>query len=238
MKTFFKVVLFVFVSVFYSCGKDDNASSADSSITSTGVLSGTIVNYNSSLIDSLKADYYTSKDFIGKCRVASDGKFSLNLSIPVLEKIGNVEGLDISDTTALTASLELNGYLKDVKVGEIMKSNYTTDSLNKVGMCSALMVYVDRPITMKGETSDSESYNGLVETYSSKVDLILKKGWNEITNTVNIYSKTKTNINTTVILSNNIGKDLQWIFIQSNFQNGRSNVRSLQLKKSRRFFFN
>ena len=82
MKTFFKVVLFVFVAAFYSCGKDE-VSSASSSITSAGVISGTISNYGVSPVDSI---HFNGSNAI----VSTDGKFSKTLSILQNEKSGTI----------------------------------------------------------------------------------------------------------------------------------------------------
>ena len=221
MKTFFKVVLFVFVAALYSCGKDE-VSSASSSITSGGVISGTISNYTTNPVDSITFD----GDFFGK--VNNDGKFSFTLLTPktsYLEELGSVSGLTVSDPKAL-----FNGgyflaipYSKGTAIGYIMKLNSNSKDDSSVGVAFSMFIYVDRDVTVKGAESNirNNSY--------SVWDVKFKKGWNEIVVTITKVSGTVI----TYSISSNIPSGLKWVAVTGDTAGTASKVKALKslLKK-------
>lgn len=203
MKTFFKVVLFVFVAAFYSCGKDE-VSSASSSITSAGVISGTISNYGVSPVDSIH--------FNGsKAIVSTDGKFSYTLSIPKsadLDEIGETAGLKISDVKALISDpVDIVAYHNDQN-GELLKTNITENMTSFEGLSFSLFLYCDRDITITGTGSNKGEVMEFTGTMT--FDLKLKKGWNEMVFKIEKFSLTTGDA--TIKVSNAIPSDSKWIY--------------------------
>ena len=202
MKTFFKVVLFVFVAAFYSCGKDE-VSSASSSITSAGVISGTISNYGVSPVDSIH--------FNGsKAIVSTDGKFSYTLSIPKsadLDEIGETAGLKISDVKALISDpVDIVAYHNDQN-GELLKTNITENMTSFEGLSFSLFLYCDRDITITGTGSNKGEVMEFTGTMT--FDLKLKKGWNEMVFKIEKFSLNTNDV--TMRVSTTIPSDLKWV---------------------------
>lgn len=202
MKTFFKVVLFVFVAAFYSCGKDE-VSSASSSITSAGVISGTISNYSTTKVSSiLFNDKYSSE-------VSSEGKFTCNLGTPELSELSDLSelstlGLVVSDPKAMAVFLNHVPYFNEVH-GDLIKTNITENMTPGVGAEYSTFIYCDRDITIKGNKDGYVSGLGVKMIF----DVKLKKGWNEMVGTIEKVSLTSGEM--TMNISNNIPSDLKWI---------------------------
>ena len=215
----FKVILMVFVAIFYSCEKNDVAQVTNSSITSDGVLKGTIVNSASVAIDSVKVFVFDNSSF-GSSSVTTTGEFSMTLSIPKLSTIGNgPEGTIVSDTTALGNSIS-NIYLyKNRKsIGELIRCNFTSDSLKTLGMSYSRFLYVDRITTIKGTQTLEGRYSmslGYVDTLKYVFNATLNKGWNELVFKIEKMENTTHGITTTWSLTNNIPSDLQWRYFKS-----------------------
>lgn len=204
MKTFFKVVLFVFVAAFYSCGKDE-VSSASSSITSAGVISGTISNYGVSPVDSI---HFNGSNAI----VSTDGKFSCTLSIPKsadLDEIGATAGLKISDVKALISDpVDIVAYHNDQN-GELLKTNITENMTSFEGLSFSLFLYCDRDITITGTGSNKGEVMEFTGTMT--FDLKLKKGWNEMIFKIEKFSLTTGDA--TMKVSNTIPSDSKWLYM-------------------------
>lgn len=223
MKTFFKVVLFVFVAAFYSCGKDE-VSSASSSITTAGVISGTISNYSTIKVSSILFNSKFTSD------VSSEGKFTYNLGTPELSELSvdNTVALVISDPKALIKFLDyvpcLNGIEMD---GELMKTNITKDITTLEGTAISNFVYCDRDVTIKGTVSgEAENVTG-----SIIYDVKLKKGWNEMVLTIEKLSLITGDA--TMKVSNTIPFDLKWVYVGEDLAGTASKVKALKslLKK-------
>ena len=208
MKPIFKVLLMSLVVAFCSC-KDDEVSSAPSSITSAGVISGTISNYGLLPADSIAF----SPEFGSK--VTSDGKFSVTLTVPQmydLEELGTIEGTVVSDSTAMCNKEILAAivYLNGQQAGVMMKTNFSATSLSSLGSAFSTFVYCDRNVTIKG--SNTEKINGGVYsgTVTSKWDVNYKKGWNEIVMKIESFSMSGGSLEETISISSNIPNGLKW----------------------------
>jgi hypothetical protein len=225
MKTFFKVVLFVFVAAFYSCGKDE-VSSASSSITSAGVISGTISNYGVSPVDSI---HFNGSNAI----VSTDGKFSKTLSIPRstdLYEIGLTDGLKISDVKALISELEIVPYYNSNSGGgELLKTNITENMTSPEGASLSMFLYCDRDITITG--TGSEKGEIMEFTGMMTFDLKLKKGWNEVVFKIEKFSLTTGEA--TMKVSNTIPSDSKWLYIGEDTAGTASKIKMMKslLKK-------
>jgi len=196
------------VAAFYSCQRND-VTIGSSSITSDGIVSGTIVN-DSNRIDSVKA-YYVN--LIGKSVVSSDGKFSIVLSTPVLYKIGTFPiGVVVSDTTAMTESVSVFDVDKGgVYIGYIGKSNYGINDIVKIGRSTSIFLYSDRGFTIKGTyIQTNTSSTGIIQTLKMNYNIIFKKGWNEVVLKLDSYSTTSTTSTAVETYSNTVTSDLQW----------------------------
>jgi len=229
MKTFFKVVLFVFVAAFYSCGKDE-VSSASSSITSAGVISGTISNYGVSPVDSI---HFNGSNAL----VSTDGKFSKTLSIPKSEDLHNFEaltGIKISDVNALVSELEIVPYYNSNSGGgELLKTNITENQTPFDGAASSVFIYCDRDVLITGSFSGdaAEIVEGFDLSGMVTFDLKLNKGWNEVVLTIEKISVTTGDV--TMKVSSNIPSDLKWVYVGEDLAGTASKVRALKslLKK-------
>jgi hypothetical protein len=139
-------------------------------------MSGTIADYTTGAVDSLKC-FSNNNDLVGTCAVSTDGKFSITLSIPTGNKIGKLNNLTVSDTSAIVSTALTIGYKNGIKKGFIFKTNMTnpTNSAN-IGIGNVIIVfcYSDRDLTIKGT-------NNVSSTESIIWDATLKKGWNEMT---------------------------------------------------------
>ena len=159
MKTTFKVVLFVLVAAFYSCGKDE-VSSTSSSITSAGVISGTISNYGVSHVDSI---HFNGSNAL----VSTDGTFSKTLSIPRstdLYEIGLTAGLKISDVKALISNPVVIVAYHNGRGGELLKTNITENMTSPEGASLSMFLYCDRDITITGTGSEKDEIMELTGT--------------------------------------------------------------------------
>lgn len=251
MKTFFNVVLVLFVATFYSCGKDENVSSAESSITSSGFIRGTIVNYATSPTESITFN----DDFIAK--VSNVGDFSITLPIPktpYFSEIAAISGVQVSDAEALISEpVDIVAY-HNGHDGELLKTNLDSSieslininldntsltedidlDLSKLqGVEISLFIYADREVTQKGIGENTvDGFTGTVI-----YDVKYKKGWNEIVFKIEKISITTGDV--TMRMSSTIPSDLKWMHFKSD--DGAQNVRSktnvfkrLLLKSNRR----
>ncbi len=206
MKTTFNVILFVLVATFYSCGKDE-VSSTSSSITSSGLISGTISNYGVSPVDSI---HFNGNNAI----VLSEGKFSSTITIPKSVDLHDFEvptGVEISDVNALISELKIVPY-SNSGVGELMKTNFSENVTSFEGFAFSEFIYCDRDIAVKGSFSgDIDIMSGVSIGGIITFDVKLKKGWNEVVSTIEKISLTTGDA--TVRVSNTIPSDLKWVFV-------------------------
>ena len=186
-KTFLNFGLFLALglttAVFNSCEKDDdndggtNGGNA-SKITATNVING------STQIKTVKAlVYWESGDEYGNDAIAQgpylNNGFTLELPTTLgakyLETIDadDLEGIAVSDKNFKSCFLEdLRGYNEDDdEIGDFYLKEENDDSEYYTAW-----IYVDRDVTIKGETK--EIYYD--EEYIENFDLTLKKGWNVV----------------------------------------------------------
>lgn len=209
IKTVLNFVLISLCIIFISCKKDDIENPGTPSVSTAGVLSGDILNYSNGLIDSVKLEAYY---MTGKSAVSTEGKFSMIISIPETYKIGNVDGLEISDTNAMMAwTSTLYAYKSKTKTGELTKCNYTSliDQYNE-GMAFSLYWYSDRAITIKGPIE----YQDSTFTSTTNYDITLKSGWNELVMSNDLYSVTNNDTTMAARLTNKITDDLKWHYFK------------------------
>lgn len=137
-------------------------------------MSGTLADYTTGTVDSLKC-FSNNNDLIGSCAVSTDGKFSITLTTPVGNKIGKINNVIVSDTNAIVSTpTYTKGYKNGIQKGVLYKSNITTSSNVGTGSVIIVFCYSDRDLTIKGT-------NNVSTTKSIIWDVVLKKGWNEIT---------------------------------------------------------
>jgi hypothetical protein len=205
MKTILsKTILFVFCLVFYSCNSDE--------LTTNGTLSGTLTDYSSGSIDSIKG--YCLTELIGKATLNSGGKFSVTLSIPSGSKIGKIDSLKLSDTTAVVSNINVYTYMKGAYVGEIMKCNYThSDTVAyKTGDAYVLFIHSDRTCRIIGSyTTVSNKTDSTTRSY----DLKFNEGWNEMVCKVAKFKKDTVRTVQSISYSSIIPTDLKWRCIKN-----------------------
>jgi hypothetical protein len=222
MKTFFKVVLFVFVAALYSCGKDE-VSSTSSSITSAGMISGTISNYGVSPVDSLH--------FNGsKAIVSTVGKFSSTIAIPKsadLHIFPAPPGVKISDVNALVSELEIVCY-HNSQDGELLKTNMTENMTPFEGAALSVFIYCDRDVLITGSFSGdaAEIVEGIDLSGMITFDLKFKKGWNEVVLTVEKLSLNTNDV--TMRVSTTIPSDLKWVAVTEDTAGTASKIKALK----------
>ena len=182
-KTFLNFGLFLALGlttvVFNSCDKDDDNDGNASKITATNVINGsTNIKTVKALIywESGENDY--GKDAITQAPYLNNG-FTLELPATLgakyLETLDadDLEGITVSDRNFKSGFLDdLRGYNEnDEEIGDFYLEEENEDSEH-----DAVWLYVDRDVTIKGETKYiDEEYD---EEYIEKYDLTLKKGWN------------------------------------------------------------
>ena len=211
----------VLVVAFYGCQKSDVSVDLNSSVSSDGAFSGTIVN-DSNRIDFIKVydcivdNYNVIKDSIilGKSAVSTSGKFSLVLTKPILSKMGtSPSGVVVSDTTAMVGYVAgFDAYKGGIKTGQINKGNYNLIDSTKVVISDSQLMYSDMTFTIKGTEIYKYIYNGITSNDTSNYNITFKKGWNEITY-VESYSKTPTTVTIIETNSNTVTSDMQWKYI-------------------------
>lgn len=192
----------------YSCQKDENILTVSSSITNDGVLSGKILDFVPSSIDSVKALDFS---FVGKGKVASTGDFSIGLAVPVLTKLAKLSGVVVSDSIAMTGTVSIFSFLNIKNNGVLYKCNYAIDTLNKAGMSISVFIYSDRPVRLTGTHTETHTSDNNTQTsnYTVFYNVMMKKGWNELVYKVISYKRTTNSETMSESLTNNITGDLQ-----------------------------
>lgn len=192
-------VLFVILMIIVSCDEGPQNLSK-SSITAEGILSGTISNFDPSLVDSILVLDITSS-IIGRTKVSDNGFFRVELSIPHLNKGTNVWApFTLSDSTAY------NGIVAGIFVYKNMKQKGRLKKMNQlsyIGGSGSSFYYSTIQNRIKGFVSPYSYDNNSKESY--ECDITLNKGWTETT-----FLRTDS---TSIILSNHLNKDLKWVII-------------------------
>lgn len=210
MKTTFKIIVIVLVAAFYGCQKSDVSVGLNSSVSSDGVLSGTIVN-DSNRIDSIKIYHFSNNEFLGKSGVSSLGKFSLALTNPVLSKIGTFpNGVVISDTTAMIGAVFVIDAYSGTYNGTVYKANCSLFDSIKAGNSGSDFIYSDKAFTTKGTGIYADTIDGVTSNLKLNYNVTFKKGWNEYVWRVDSYSHTSTTETEVETYSNTVSSDLQW----------------------------
>ncbi len=218
IKTTFKFILLAVCITFFSCQKDD-LSTGSSSVTSGGSLSGKIVNYVPNSIDSLSAVMIHP---VGSGKVSPKGEFSIGLTVMQLIWERKLSGVIMSDTTAFVAPVQnINSFLNSNPNGELIKCNYTNDTISKVGMAYSTYIYLNKPLTMNGTHVETTTDGVKTETSSTFYNVAFTIGWNEVVTKITAYSSTSTGETLSVSLTNNITSDLQWRYFKSDYSNIR-----------------
>lgn len=170
-----------------------------------GVLSGTISNYNSSLVDSIVILDITSS-IIGKSKVSEKGFFSSKLTNPHLNMVTNIMApFAVSDSSAYIGVIAgIDIYKDKKKTGVLIKEN----NLSTIGSSISTFYYSTAHNNIKGILTSGSDYNNSKDNF--KCDFTLNKGWTEMT-----YSRTDS---TTISLSNHLTEDLKWIILYMKFE--------------------
>lgn len=243
-----KTNLFILLTLmFFSC-KNDEVTPIYSPITSDGLLSGNISNFNSTIADSVVAvdhvvngsDY--SDILIAKSIISSEGKFSIKLPIPInLNKITELgdfgDDVTISDSNAMLGSLSLRIYKSGIEVGRFYNYRISAAYEETIGDVNIDYFYCDRLLTIKGTINSVSGYtiqnNDTIEkrhTFDT-YNMTFKKGWNALA--INIDKKTVTGITTTTnsTISTTIPQNIPWVIDLFNSQNIKANVKFLDAIK-------
>jgi len=180
-------VLVLTTSVFYSCSKNDDP--VDDIESDASKIVATNVIYGSSQITDVKAeiywgvdgsapDYDYENDIIAQTQYENNG-FTLELPATLPDKylssIINSEdfpsGVTVSDKTAKWITwIMIEAYSGIVNIG----SFYLSDNGSEEN--SAIWIYVDKNVTIKGESKTIDEENN--EEDIANYDMNLKKGWN------------------------------------------------------------
>ena len=108
--------------------------------------------------------------------------------------------------------LTLKAYKNKTQTGYYFRCNYTALSSESTNVTTSYFMYADRPLTLKGTNSVSQSDNGISFKVSEVFDVNLKTGWNEICEKVEL-NVTSTSSTTTTTYSSTIPTDLKWVYI-------------------------
>lgn len=167
-------ILLVTVLAITGCkdNSDDTSASSESAITASGTLKGTI---QSEILTSTDSIYCVGSELYGKSAVKANGDFSCTLSAPSsssLYQIGSIEGVTVSDTTALTTNFSVY-YVSDESVYMAFRCNSDSIDQTTVGFAMSFFIYSNKAVTITGTMTEDESF-------SVKYSLSLKTGWNEV----------------------------------------------------------
>lgn len=176
-----------------------------SSVTVEGVLSGTISNYDPSLVDSLVILDITNS-IIGRSKVSEKGFFSLSLTNPHLNMVTNImTPFAVSDSSAYSGVIAgINIYKNKKQTGVLIKKNL----LSFIGSGNSTFYYSTAQNNIKGIVSSGSFYTNSKDNFNC--DFNLNKGWTETTNF-------RTD-NTTITLSNHLSEDLKWVILYMKFE--------------------
>ena len=234
MKSAFNLILITIIVSFYSCKNDENVSTVNSSITNNGTLSGIILNYKSGKIDSVKA---VGSYLIGKSELSSVGKFSIDLSIPQVSRVGTADGYVVSDSSAMIGYLHVDTYHGGELNGGLYKCNFSRDSITKAGESNCYFLYSDRTFTLKGSHTYTQSNESLTYVTTLTYNVIIKKGFNELDARIDSYIVTPSGITSSKSMSNVISSEDQWRYysIIQSFVRGKLN--GVPPLKSDKFFW-
>ena len=182
-----------------SCN-DETQNLPKSSISFDGELSGTISNYDSTLVDSIVILDITSS-IIGRSKVSEKGFFSTMLTNPHLNKVTNVmTPFTVSDSSAYCGVIAgINVYKNKKKTGVLIKENL----LSFIGSSSSTFYYSTAQNNIKGVFSSGSLYNNSEDNF--ECDFTLFKGWTEMT-----HCRTDS---ATIKLSNHLTEDLKWVIL-------------------------
>lgn len=244
MKTKTLLLLSFSLIICTACSKkDDNDPSGtdNQSITTAGVISGTIDNYVSGEINNLKCKA-DAGETIGKGAISSTGTFSItlpaNLDNSLLTSIWEDDddvpaGVTISDPSALGNNMEsINAYKDATELGWLRKSNSDQGDYWPISVGDAVsrFFYVNKSVTIKGSSSETDTYNGVTDTYNGNYNLTLKKGWNEFVQKMTAHSiNSSGGDDNTYSFTNDIPSDMKWRYCFNNSGSGkRNNVNKLR----------
>ena len=216
-------------SIFTGCNKDDDAP-GNSSFTSINAK----VENGPWDFDEVKAVMDVDEYIAGKSNYTGGG-FNIQLSATVDEKylypIGDdmPEGITVSDKTAMIGSAYIEAYksgaykgdISYIKLPEMPDGSSTSFTLSAA---QALIVYVDKNVTMKGTFKDPEDIDliGLKDLFddfkvTATANAGFKKGWNYMYVTNNFSIKInlvtgKTSANGTISLTTQNPGGMKWYF--------------------------
>ena len=199
MKTTLKSILFgtVICLAMFSCNPEE--------LTTGGTLTGTISDYVTGSIDSLKCCANNTLDsVIGKTAVLSNGKFTLIMTIPTGSKVQKMTGVVISDSTALLGTGQIYAYKNHLPIGSVTKCNFTHNpsATPTVGDGYVMLVYSTKPCSLKGSLIES--------TVTTSYDMNLKSGWNQVLYKLTEYTISSSATKETYTYTTSIPTDLKW----------------------------
>ncbi|MBP1676571.1 MAG: hypothetical protein H6Q20_1130 [Bacteroidetes bacterium] len=194
-KLFFISLLFCGV-LFVSCGEDEV--SANSSINSDGELSGTIA--NTTLLPNDSVYFYGPSDVLyGKAPVDSKGAFKVKLSTPESTNLSTLKtssdyDLKISDEKLKITVISFSYYVSEDQILTRANVNPTLEAESiSATLVETAFYYADRDATVTFTGKDDED--------DVKIDMKLKKGWNEVANIAKITTSSYSEEITTTIPS-------------------------------------
>lgn len=207
MKTTLKSILFgtVICLAMLSCNPDE--------LTTGGTLNGTISDYVTGSIDSLKSCANNKTDsVIGKTAVLSNGKFTLIMGIPTGSKVQKLTGVVVSDSTALIGTGQIYAYKNHLPIGSVTKCNFihSLTATPTVGDGYVMLVYSTKTCSLKGSL--------VKDTLTTNYDMNLKSGWNQVLYKLTEYTISSSSKKQTYTYSTSIPSDLKWRYFSSQTQ--------------------
>jgi len=153
-------------------------------------ISGTVADFTTGTVDSLKCFSYSNDLLIGTCAVSNDGNFSIKLPTPSGNRIGKINNVTVSDTNAIVSNIiTTKGYKNGIQKWCLYKSNSTNFSRIEIGSTILIFFYSDRDLIIKG--------TNIISTNKSIIwNVKLRKGWNEMA--MNISSDESYSYSTTI----------------------------------------
>ncbi len=247
-------VLFVAFS-FASCEKDDEDENSDGGGSVSSITASNVVN-SVSEISVVKAEiYWEDNNYVGQEDVIAEtlyknSSFTLDLpaSVPAKylepfwdeEDEEEMDGITVSDKTVNALfEVELGAYDKDdEKIGEFHYQSASDDE-EEYEYCGAMWVYVDKDVTVKGQSKDVDEYYN--EEYITNYNLTLKKGWNifYFTETYSYNESTeKEKYTSTISNQKPSGVTLKWYFEDySDYGYKSATLKSAKSSPEKKIFF-
>jgi hypothetical protein len=174
-------LLFYCMAILSGCKKSEDSSDNICTMLPNNTIQGSIHNFAtySSSIDSIYLND-GSDHRLGKCKVNSDGSFSIVLSTPPASYLdlisdGMLDGISYSDKNAMVCSAAFFYSTKNL----IETHTIRYESSLSLPYSEIEFIYCDRTCSMTG--SGTATYNSPIPTtLTMSMNITLNKGWNVV----------------------------------------------------------